>query len=116
MKRLSAKLHNLQRQQAAEEKAEATRKQADLLTANLHRCKQGEASVQVGGVPAQEGEQELERVESDMPMVMLDILNIAGHRRRFDSSCLHSKYKNVSSHQAQSCMATLGYCVHHIGE
>lgn len=49
IKRLSAKLANLQRQQAAEEEAEATRRLADLLTANLHRCRQGDTSVEVGG-------------------------------------------------------------------
>lgn len=73
MKRLNAKLHNLQRQQAAEEKAEATRKQADLLTANLHRCKQGDISVEVGGIPAQEGDHKHDRVEDVMPMVLLDV-------------------------------------------
>ena len=43
LKRLAAKATNVQAQQAAAEKAEATRKQADLLTANLHRCQPGAA-------------------------------------------------------------------------
>ena len=47
LRRLSAKAANLQAQQAAVEKAEATRKQADLLTANLHRCQPGATSVEV---------------------------------------------------------------------
>ncbi len=47
LKRLAAKAVNVQAQQAAAEKAEATRKQADLLTANLHRCQPGAAAVEV---------------------------------------------------------------------
>ena len=47
LKRLAGKAANLQAQQAATEEAEATRKQADLLTANLHRCQPGASSVEV---------------------------------------------------------------------
>lgn len=45
--RLRAKLAALTQQEAATEKADATRKQADLLTANLYRCQQGDAQIEV---------------------------------------------------------------------
>ena len=48
MTRLHNKLHALNQQQAATDKAEATRKQADLLTANLYRTRQGESQLEVG--------------------------------------------------------------------
>lgn len=48
MSRLSNKMTALQQQQAATEKAEATRKQADLLAANLFKCQQGDREVEVG--------------------------------------------------------------------
>ena len=47
IKRLAAKATNVQAQLAAAEKAAATRKQADLLTANLHRCLPGATCIQV---------------------------------------------------------------------
>ena len=47
MTRLHNKLHALNQQQAATEKAEATRKQADLLTANLYRASQGDSQLEV---------------------------------------------------------------------
>ncbi len=47
VRRLTAKLANLQQQHSAFERAEATRKKADLLTANLHRCRQGDKQVEV---------------------------------------------------------------------
>ena len=47
LKRLAGKAANLQAQQAATEEAEATRKLADLLTANLHRCQPGASTVEV---------------------------------------------------------------------
>ena len=45
--RMRNKMQALEQQQAATEKAEATRKQADLLTANLWKCKQGDKDVEV---------------------------------------------------------------------
>ena len=45
--RMRNKMRALEQQQAATEKAEATRKQADLLTANLWKCKQGDKEVEV---------------------------------------------------------------------
>ena len=45
--RMRNKMQALEQQQAATEKAEATRKQADLLTANLWKCKQGDKEVEV---------------------------------------------------------------------
>jgi len=45
--RMRNKMQALEQQQAATEKAEATRKQADLLTANLYKCKQGDKEVEV---------------------------------------------------------------------
>ena len=45
--RMRNKMHALEQQQAATNKAEATRKQADLLTANLWQCKQGDKEVEV---------------------------------------------------------------------
>ena len=45
--RMRNKMQALEQQQAATEKAEATRKQADLLTANLWKCKQGDNEVEV---------------------------------------------------------------------
>lgn len=49
VKRLVAKLANLEQQQSAVDRAEATRKKADLLTANLHRCTYGDNHVEVIG-------------------------------------------------------------------
>ena len=51
MKRLTGKLANLEQQQSAVDRAEATRKKADLLTANLHRCKHGDSLVEVVTCP-----------------------------------------------------------------
>ena len=48
MSRLRHKMTALQQQQAATEKAEATRKQADLLAANLYKCQRGDREVEVG--------------------------------------------------------------------
>ena len=48
MSRLRSKMTALQQQQAANEKAEATRKQADLLAANLFKCQRGDSEVEVG--------------------------------------------------------------------
>ena len=48
LKRLAGKAVNLAAQQAATEEAEATRKRADLLTANLHICRPGASYVEVG--------------------------------------------------------------------
>ena len=45
--RMRNKMRALEQQQAATEKAEATRKQADLLTANLWKCKQGDKEIEV---------------------------------------------------------------------
>ena len=45
--RMRNKMQALEQQQAATEKAEATRKQADLLTANLYKCNQGDKEVEV---------------------------------------------------------------------
>lgn len=47
MTRLHNKLHALNQQRAATTKAEATRKQADLLTANLYRASQGDSQLEV---------------------------------------------------------------------
>ena len=47
MTRLHNKLHALNQQQAATTKAEATRKQADLLTANLYRASLGDSQLEV---------------------------------------------------------------------
>jgi predicted ribosome quality control (RQC) complex YloA/Tae2 family protein len=47
MSRLRSKMTALQQQQAATEKAEATRKQADLLAANLYKCQRGDSKVEV---------------------------------------------------------------------
>ncbi|CAL8465919.1 g5455 [Coccomyxa elongata] len=47
IKRLTNKLSNLQAQLAAQLEAEHTRHLADLLTANLHLCRQGDASIEV---------------------------------------------------------------------
>lgn len=52
LKRLTSKLAKLGQQQSAVEKAEATRKKADLLTANLHRCRQGDSDVEVSSAPS----------------------------------------------------------------
>jgi len=48
--RMRNKMQALEQQQAATEKAEATRKQADLLTANLYKCKQGDKEVEVSSL------------------------------------------------------------------
>lgn len=49
--RLTNKVSNLQAQLAAQLKAEHTRHLADLLTANLHLCRQGDASIEVASYP-----------------------------------------------------------------
>lgn len=52
IKRLTNKLSNLQVQLAAQLQAEHTRHLADLLTANLHLCRQGDASIEVALLPS----------------------------------------------------------------
>ena len=47
LKRTRIKLHNMQRQAAAGERADATKKQADLIMSALHSIRPGAASVQV---------------------------------------------------------------------
>ena len=47
LKRTRIKLHNMQQQAAAGERADATKKQADLIMSALHSIRPGAASVQV---------------------------------------------------------------------
>ena len=47
LKRTRIKLHNMQRQASAGERADATKKQADLIMSALHSIRPGAASVQV---------------------------------------------------------------------